>query len=69
VFTPFFTTKAIGVGSGLGLSVSRNIVTAAGGRIEVQSAVGKGTTIRISFPIAPPSKQRRSQLPGAPTDD
>lgn len=65
LFTPFFTTKEIGVGSGLGLSVSRNIVTAAGGHIDVESSLGQGSTFRLRFPIAPAPAPRRSQPPPA----
>ncbi len=61
LFTPFFTTKEIGVGSGLGLSVSRSIVTSAGGQIEVDSTLGEGTTFRLVFPIASPVARSRSR--------
>jgi signal transduction histidine kinase len=50
IFDPFFTTKRRGRGMGLGLSVSYGIITAANGRIEVESEVGKGSTLRVSLP-------------------
>ena len=50
LFTPFFTTKAPGAGTGLGLWICRSIVDGFGGRIEVDSAVDKGTTFRVLLP-------------------
>jgi signal transduction histidine kinase len=52
MFEPFFTTKGEGAGTGLGLHMVRAFVEAAGGAIEVDSAVGRGTRIRLGFPAA-----------------
>ena len=51
LFSPFFTTKAVGKGTGLGLSICYGIVTNQGGRIYAQSEVGKGATFVVELPV------------------
>jgi two-component system NtrC family sensor kinase len=50
LFEPFVTTKPAGQGTGLGLAVTRTIMEAHGGRIDVESGMGTGTTFRLVFP-------------------
>lgn len=54
VFEPFYTTKPIGEGTGLGLAVLHGIVASHGGRISLSSSVHVGTTFEILFPAAEP---------------
>ncbi|HEX5744676.1 MAG TPA: ATP-binding protein [Archangium sp.] len=53
VFDPFFTTRAVGKGIGLGLSISHGLVTALGGELSVESEVGRGSVFRVRLPMAP----------------
>jgi signal transduction histidine kinase len=50
IFNPFFTTKSAVGGTGLGLYVCHNLVRDLGGRLEVESEVGKGSTFRLTLP-------------------
>ncbi len=50
IFDPFFTTKAKGKGTGLGLAIVHNVVSRAGGFLEIDSAPGLGTTFHLFFP-------------------
>ena len=59
IFDPFFTTKAPGEGTGMGLSVVQGIVDKSGGKVTVDSQVGKGTTFSVYLPI---TKKRRTPL-------
>jgi signal transduction histidine kinase len=53
VFDPFFSTREVGQGTGLGLPVCHSIVAAHGGTITATSEVGRGTTFRVELPAAP----------------
>jgi len=53
IFDPFFTSKEVGKGTGLGLAVSYGIVKRHGGSIGVESTPGEGTTFTVSLPVAP----------------
>ena len=60
IFDPFFTTKEAGRGTGLGLFISRNIVVAHGGALEVDSVPGSGTTVVVQLLSAPPPPPGRT---------
>jgi two-component system NtrC family sensor kinase len=50
IFEPFYTTKEVGRGTGLGLAVCYGILTEHGGTLDVQSTMGTGTTFTITLP-------------------
>ena len=59
VFVPFFTTKDVGVGTGLGLSVVHGIVASHGGSIRIASRPGGGTRVEVALPAKTPQEANR----------
>jgi two-component system NtrC family sensor kinase len=57
IFDPFYTTKPVGEGTGLGLSLTYGIIKTHGGYIEVKSELGKGTAFFIHLPVADSKKE------------
>lgn len=63
VFEPFFTTKSVGSGNGLGLSMVYGFIRQSGGRVQIESAPGKGTLVRLQLPKAPLTARRIPKPP------
>ena len=67
LFEPFYTTKAAGHGTGMGLALVHSIVTDADGHVRLDSAPGRGTTVTLYLPLVATSAQAPSAQRDAPT--
>ena len=65
IFNPFFTTREVGKGAGLGLSVCYGIVSQHGGKIYAESTLGKGATFIVELPIVTKAEQLKLSAPTA----
>jgi PAS domain S-box-containing protein len=69
VFEPYFTTKPLGAGSGLGLSVVHGIATGLGGAVKLESAVGQGTRVEVWLPRLPEPAPAPAPVAPVPSGD
>jgi len=67
IFDPFYTSKPVGTGTCLGLSVCHGIITGLGGEISVESAPGRGTTVRVDLPVAARARTPQGRQPDSKT--
>ena len=66
IFEPFFSTKEVGKGTGLGLAVTYSLVKRHGGRIDVSNAEGRGTIFSVLLPVAEPEAEAEVIEGGTP---
>ena len=64
VFEPFWSTKGVSAGTGMGLAVSHGIISRHGGTISVESQEGKNTTFTVTLPLA--KQPEEVPMPSAP---
>jgi CheY-like chemotaxis protein len=70
VLDPFYTTKEVGKGTGLGLAMVHGIVVGSGGGLRIESEIGRGTTVRVMLPVIQGAVdfERQEKLPAAKQD-
>ncbi len=61
VFEPFFSTKSMEAGMGLGLTFVKKFVERSGGRIRIESSPGRGTSVKLYFPLVPSAKREEEE--------